>query len=224
MKKEKKLLQFGEEVEGYDAPVLNEREIRAAAGILFLVMAVSLSFVLFKGNFLLIKYVIIGFFTDFLIRVIINPKFSPTLIMGRMIVSRQVPEYVGAPQKKFAWTIGLALSGLMFFLLVIVNSYSVITGSICLVCLVFLFFETAFGICLGCLFYPFFYKTQMRYCTGDSCDQAKEKPVQNTTWAQRLIVLGFVVSIGLAAFFFNDRFREAPRKLWTILQSEEHRH
>jgi len=28
--------QFGETVEGYSIPVLNEREIRAAAGILFL--------------------------------------------------------------------------------------------------------------------------------------------------------------------------------------------
>jgi len=29
-----KIIQFGEHVEGYDIPVLNEREIRAAAGIL----------------------------------------------------------------------------------------------------------------------------------------------------------------------------------------------
>jgi hypothetical protein len=42
------------------------------------------------------------FLTDFIIRVFVNPKFSPTLIIGRLIVSNQVPEYVGAPQKKFA--------------------------------------------------------------------------------------------------------------------------
>ena len=30
-------MKFGEDVEGYDIPVLNEREIRASAGILFLV-------------------------------------------------------------------------------------------------------------------------------------------------------------------------------------------
>lgn len=221
MKKEYNIVQFGEDVEGFDGPVLNEREIRAAAGILFFVMAVSLSFVLFKGNFLLIKYVIVGFFTDFIIRVAISPGFSPTLILGRMIVSRQVPEYVGAPQKKFAWTIGLALSGLMLLLLVILNSYSVITGVICFICLVFLFFETAFGICLGCLFYPLFYKKQMRNCAGETCDRTKEKPLQRTSWGQRLVVLVFFLSIGLVAFFFHDHFREAPRKLWTVLQSEE---
>ena len=32
------IIKFGEDVEGYNIPVLNEREIRAAAGILFLIM------------------------------------------------------------------------------------------------------------------------------------------------------------------------------------------
>src|SRR6185436_12792957 len=112
-----KPIQFGENVEGYNIPVLNEREIRAAAGILFLATFISLMLILFKNNFLLIKYVITLFLTDFVIRVFVNPKYSPTLILGRLIVSNQVPEYVGARQKKFAWRIGLALSATMFFLM-----------------------------------------------------------------------------------------------------------
>src|SRR5678815_4118196 len=101
------LIQFGENVEGYNMPVLNEREIRASAGILFLATFISLMLIIFKNNFLPIKYVITIFLTDFIIRVFINPKFSPTLIIGRLIVSNQVPEYVGAQQKKFAWLIGI---------------------------------------------------------------------------------------------------------------------
>src|SRR4030095_13555092 len=100
-----KLVQFGENVEGYNFRVLNEREIRAAAGILFLATFISAAFVEFKNNFLPIKHVVTGFLADFIIRVFINPKFSPTLILGRLIVSNQVPEYVGAQQKKFAWGI-----------------------------------------------------------------------------------------------------------------------
>src|SRR5215218_4300766 len=153
MKKTNKVIAFGEDVEGYNLPVLNEREIRASAGILFVLMFASLMLILFRENFLLIKYVITIFLTDLLIRVFINPKFSPTLIIGRLIVSKQVPEYVGAPQKKFAWEIGIVLASLMFFLLVVLNSYSIITGLTCLVCLAFLFFESAFGICFGCLVY-----------------------------------------------------------------------
>src|SRR4051794_22905895 len=96
-----KTLQFGENVEGYDIPVLNEREIRAAAGILFLATFISLMLIVFKNNFLPIKYVITFFLADLLIRVFVNPRFSPTLITGRLIVRNQVPEYVGARQKKF---------------------------------------------------------------------------------------------------------------------------
>ena len=153
-----KIIQFGEEVEGYDIPVLNEREIRAAAGLLFLLMFIAILVVVFKGDFLMLKYAVIIFLSDIVIRVFVNPKFSPSLIIGRLIVRNQVPEYVGARQKKFAWIIGVVLGAVMFILLVVVNAYSPITGIICLICLVFLFFETAFGICLGCKFYSLIYK------------------------------------------------------------------
>ena len=91
---------FGEIVEGYDIPVLNEREIRASSGILFLAIATSLVLIIAKGDFLLTKYVVTIFLVDFLIRVFLSPAYSPSMIVGRMIVSNQVPEYVGAKTKK----------------------------------------------------------------------------------------------------------------------------
>jgi hypothetical protein len=206
----KKIISFGETVDGYNIPVLNEREIRASAGILFLVMFFSLMMIIFKGNFLLIKYVIVLFLTDFIIRVFINPKYSPTLIMGRLIVSRQNPEYVGAAQKKFAWIIGIILATVMFTFLVVVNAYSPITGIICLICLVFLFFESAFGICLGCLFYGLFYKEKAQYCPGEVCNVKAKQEIQKTTGKQLLIVATFIVYIVLAVYLFNDQFRKAP--------------
>lgn len=214
-----KIINFGEDVEGYDIPVLNEREIRASAGILFLSMLISLMLILFKGNFLMIKYVIIIFLTDLIIRVFVNPKFSPTLIIGRLIVSRQVPEYVGAAQKKFAWKIGIILASLMFFLLVIINSYSIITGLTCLICLVFLFFESAFGICLGCLVYGWFYKEKAQHCAGEICDVRNKQEIQKTSRVQILIVLALIVYVILAIIFFNDHFSEKPRNLWEIISS-----
>src|SRR5579872_3615636 len=101
-----KHIQFGEEVPGYTIRVLNEREIRAAAGLLFLATFISLFLILFTNNFVPIKYVITLFLSDFLIRVFISPRYSPTLILGRLIVNRQTPEYVGARQKRFAWSVG----------------------------------------------------------------------------------------------------------------------
>lgn len=215
------IIKFGEDVQGYDIPVLNEREIEASAGILFLVMFTSLMLILFNGDFLLVKYVIIMFLTDFIIRVFVNPKYSPTLILGRLIVSNQNPEYVGARQKKFAWIIGLALATIMFVFLVIVNAFSPITGIICLICLIFLFFESAFGICLGCKFYSMFYKEKAQYCPGEVCDVKSKHDIQKTSTAQRLIVLGFIAYIFFAVILFNDSFSKKPYDLFGITSSSQ---
>jgi len=211
-----KVIKFGETVEGYNIPVLNEREIRASAGILFVFIFISLMLVLFKNDFLLIKYVIIIFLTDFIIRVFINPKFSPTLIIGRLIVRNQVPEYVGAQQKKFAWIIGIVLATIMFIFFIVVNAFSPITGIICLTCLIFLFFESAFGICLGCKFYSLFYKEKAQHCPGEVCDAKSKQEIQKTSRAQLLIVLGLIAYIFLIAFLFNNQLSKKPYDLFGI--------
>ena len=217
----KKVIKFGEDVEGYNIPVLNEREIRASAGILFLFTFMSLMLIIFKQNFLLIKYVITLFFLDFIIRVFVNPKYSPTLIIGRLIVGRQNPEYVGAAQKKFAWIIGLVLATTMFIFLVIVNAFSPITGIICLICLIFLFFESAFGICLGCLFYGWFYKEKAQYCPGEVCNIKAKQDIQKTSVVQILIIFGFIAFIFLTVFLFNDNFSKKPHDLFGIVSSAQ---
>jgi len=211
---------FGEDVKGYNIPVLNEREIRASAGIVFLIMLISLMLILFKGNFIPIKYVITLFLTDFIIRIFINPRYSPTLIVGRLIVSRQNPEYVGAAQKKFAWIIGFALSSIMFVLMVLLNSYSIITGLTCLVCLVFLFFESAFGICLGCIVYAWFYKEKAQYCPGEVCDSKAKQDIQKTSLGQIAIVCGFIALAILINYLFNDYLSLKPGLLWDIVKSK----
>jgi len=214
------IIKFGEDVKGYNIPVLNEREIRASAGILFVLIFFSLMQVIFKQNFLLIKYVITMFLTDFIIRVFVNPKFSPVLIIGRLVVRNQVPEYVGAQQKKFAWIIGLVLATIMFIHLVIVNAFSPISGIICLTCLVFLFFESAFGICLGCKFYSMIYKKKAQYCPGEVCDVKAKQDIQKTSKAQLLIVLGFILYIFLAVLLFNSDLSKKPYDLFGITGSQ----
>lgn len=211
-----KFINFGEVVEGYSIPVLNEREIRAAAGLLFLMMFISVMTVVLTNNFLLLKYAVTIFLTDMVIRVFINPKYAPTLILGRWIVNNQVPEYVGAQQKKFAWVIGVALATLFFIFSVVLNSYSPITGIICLVCLIFLFFEAVFGICLGCKFYSMFYKEKAQYCPGEVCEPKDRQAIQKTSGTQWLIVLGFIGYIVLMSVLFNDNFSVRPYDMFGL--------
>jgi len=212
-----KATKFGEEVIGYNIPVLNEREIRASAGILFVFMLISLMLIIFKGDFIMIKYMITLFLIDMIIRVFISPRYSPTLIIGRIIVRNQNPEYVGAAQKKFAWMIGFSLASMMFFLMVVLNSYSIITGLTCLVCLLFLFFESAFGICLGCVAYKWFYKDKAQYCPGEICDVKAKQEIQKVSLSQVFIVIGFIAFIMLMIYVFNEALSEKPGNLWQKL-------
>ena len=208
--------QFGEQVEGYPIPVLNEREVRASAGILFVVMFSAVALIELRGNYLLLKYFITLFLVDFIIRVFVHPRYAPTLIIGRLIVTAQNPEWVGAAQKKFAWTIGLALAAAMFVLMVVINSHSIVSSVICGMCVLFLFFESAFGICLGCLFYRWFYKERAQYCPGEVCDPKTKQGLQKITRTQVTIAVGFIILILLMIIFFNDQFSAQPRSLWEI--------
>ncbi|MFA5012628.1 MAG: DUF4395 domain-containing protein [Ignavibacteria bacterium] len=212
----RKTLNFGEEVEGYNIPVLNEREIRAAAGILFLFTFISFMVIIFNGDFTMFKIVISGFLLDFLIRVFINPKFSPTLILGRFTVRNQTPEYVGAAQKKFSWYIGVGLAAVMFVHMVVINAFSPITGIICLICLVFLFFESAFGICLGCKFYNLFFKEKAQHCPGEVCDMKSRQDIQKISGMQFAVLVGFAALIFITSYVIKDEFSKRPYDIFGI--------
>ena len=214
------IFQFGETVPGYDIPVLNEREIRAGAGILFVLMFVAILVVVLQGDFTLLKYAITIFLTDILIRVVVNPRYAPSLILGRWIVRNQTPEYVGAAQKKFAWIIGIVLATVMFALQVVVNSFSPITGLICLICLVFLFFETSFGICIGCVVYRAIYKEKAQYCPGEVCEVRDRQEIQKSSLAQAVVLLAFVGYVVLVAVVFHDDLAQPPFDLFGLTDAQ----
>ena len=209
-----KNIRFGEIVNGYEIPVLNNREIRATAGIMFLMAFISLVLILSNGNFVPVKYVLSVFVVEFFIRLFINPKYAPLLIIGRMIVSNQNPEFVGAEQKKFAWFIGFTISVIMFFLLVIMNAFSPITGFACLICLILMFSESAFGICIGCKMYGFIKKDKAQYCPGEICDIKQKYDIQKISVKQWLVLFGLVLFIALLFILFQEQFSVKSHNLF----------
>ena len=195
-----KVLQFGEQMPEYAVPVLNEREARAGAGILFLVAIVAFMNAWFNGDFAPTKLVVIGFFTDFLIRVFVNPKYAPSLVLGRIAVRNQQPEYVGAPQKRFAWFIGFVLAACMMYLVVFRNVRGPVNLIICALCLLLLFFEAVFGICIGCAIYNLFNKDKAQLCPGGACEAGEKSEIQMVGLAQIAIL---VVFFGILYWFAN---------------------
>jgi hypothetical protein len=196
----KNICYFGEKKQGYNVRVLNEREIRASAGILFLFAMISFMNAWLNGNFDYIKIFIIAFLLDFFIRIFINPKYAPSLIIGRVFVRNQKVEYVGAPQKKFAWILGFILASTMFYLVVLNDMIGPINLYICLICLTLLFFESAFGICIGCKIYNIFNTEKARLCPGWVCETTQKEEIQTISLFQIAIALLYIIFlIALAA-------------------------
>ena len=194
-----KILGFGETIAGYDVPVLNEREVRAAAGILFLFAVMTFSSAWFVGNFRPTKIFVIAFLIDFTIRLFINPRFAPSMIAARFAVRGQMPEWVGAPQKRFAWAIGWVLAIAMLWLIVINNVIGPINMLICGSCLLLMFFECAFGICIGCKLYNAFTRQQAQHCAGGSCEVFVPHPSQKVGAGGTAIVAAFFAVIGIVS-------------------------
>ena len=193
---------FGEIVEGYDVRVLNEREARAAAGILFIFGFLSFMNSFMLGNFVFTQYFVGFFMVDFLIRVI-NQNYSPSLLLGRVFVQNQIPEYVGASQKRFAWSIGLVLSIFMFYLVVIDPQMNPIKIVICIICLGLLISESAFSICLGCKMYNFIKKEKATNCPGGVCETRTKDAIQTFNMYQKSIVSISTISITIGLYLFS---------------------
>jgi hypothetical protein len=202
-----RILQFGESVEGYGVKVLNERAVRAAAGILFFLAIVSFMNAWLVGNFQPTRIFVVGFLVDFVIRIFVNPAFAPSLIVGQFMVRKQAPEYVGAPQKRFAWAIGLALALAMLYLMVINNVVGPVNLIVCGTCLLLLFFESAFGICIGCKLYNLFSRNRAQLCPGEVCDVEKAPARQPLGLAHASVLAVFVGLVYASA----DLVTAAPR-------------
>jgi hypothetical protein len=189
------LFTFGERIDGFAVPVLNERAVRAAAGIVFFFAMVSFMNAWLIGNFQPTRVFVVAFLIDFTLRIFVNPKFAPSMILGQWMVRKQQPEWVGAPQKRFAWSIGFVLALAMLYLVVIQHVIGPINLIVCAACLVLLFFEAAFGICIGCKVYNAFSKDQAQLCPGGVCEFVPARGASGS-WAHGAVVLAFAGLIG----------------------------
>jgi len=134
-------------------PVLNERAVRAGAGILFVAGLFAFFQAFYLREFFYIQWFVLFFWLDFFMKVVVGTAFSPVSQLANWLVKAQTPEYVGAIQKRFAWSIGLFLSSVMIVLIFGFGIVGLPNLIICSVCLAFMFLETSLGICVGCKIY-----------------------------------------------------------------------
>lgn len=70
-------------------PVLNERQVRAGAGIMLVLGIFAFSQAFFEQNFLPLKFVVVFFFIDFFAKVVVGTRFSPVGFIAGLIVRKQ---------------------------------------------------------------------------------------------------------------------------------------
>ena len=161
---------IGQIVPGYEVAVIDERAVRAAAGLLFLAGGIAVAWALNTQSTRPLQPFGMLFMVDMLLRVTAGDRWSPTMALGRLVVSRQTPEWVGAAQKEFAWWLGFGLAATSCVTMGLLAAPLWVTLALCGVCLTLLFLETAFGICVGCALQTRFGKRPPMYCPGGSCE------------------------------------------------------
>lgn len=219
----KEFFVYGEKVAGYDVRVLNEREARAAAGILFVGAFLGLTNGVMLGTAVFSEYFVSFFALDFTIRVI-KPQYAPSLLLGRFFVQNQTPEYVGAEQKRFAWLLGMILSWPMFYYLVIDFQPNPIKVLVCLICMALLFLESAFSICVGCKLFNIFKKEKATHCPGDVCELKIKEPIQRFSAVQRSILVLTVIALTYGTYSYITKLPDRTmltQKIKTMMMSEE---
>jgi len=195
------LRDYGEKVPGYDVTVINEREARAAAGILCMLGTIVIFVGIGFGHIIVARVYLAFLFLDFSIR-LISPKYSPSLLLGKMVVQNQKPEYVGGLQKRFAWALGWLIAIPMMDWFVIhwdITFYKVL---ICILCISLMFLESAFSVCVGCMIYKAITREDPEHCPGGTCEIRRKEPIQMFSLTQKIIagLTLFALTVGVYLF------------------------
>lgn len=217
------LFAYGEKVPGYEVRVLNEREARAAAAILFVGAFLGLTNGVMLGTAVFSEYFVTFFAIDFTMRVL-QPRYAPSLMLGRFFVRNQTPEYVGATQKRFAWALGMVIAWPMFYYLVIDFQPNPIKVLVCLICMALLFFESAFSICLGCKIFNLVKKEKATHCPGDVCEMKIKEPIQKFDPVQKVILVATVAVMFYGAYAYMTKLPDRTnltKKLKIMMMSDE---
>ena len=218
----KEFFAYGEKVYGYDVRVLNEREARAAAAILFVGAFLGLTNGVMLGTAVFSKYFVSFFALDFTIRVI-KPRYAPSLLVGRFFVQNQTPEYVGAEQKRFAWLLGMIIAWPMFYYLVIDFQPNPLKVLVCLICMALLFLEAAFSICLGCKIFSLIKRKKASHCPGGVCEMKIKEPIQRFSLVQKMIVIVTFIGMVYGGYAYMTKLPDKTflvKKLKVMMMSE----
>ena len=214
--------------------VVNENEVRAAAGLTMVIGAVAFSYAYFAKQYVPLQVASSLFFIEFLVRVTAGLRYSPVGVLARAMMLGRAPEWVSTKPKRFAWTLGLVMALAMT---VITNSgiRGPLPRTMCLICLTLMWMESALGLCLGCKIYGLLLRRgwigadpEIEVCADGSCSPSSE-PTNNA--ARRVSssasgVISAALAVGaLLAFAAPASAAPAPSgdpvRFWSVSKVEQ---
>jgi hypothetical protein len=157
-------------------PVINERAVRATAGIVMVLAAIAIAIAYFDHNYTPVRIISILVAVDFALRQIAGlTPLSPIGTLGTFLVKNQTPEWVGVTQKRFAWALAFAMA-LLIAILTNAEVHGLGVQLIGLTLIALLWLESVVGFCVGCFIYSRLIKAGLIHpedapaCGGNSCE------------------------------------------------------
>lgn len=160
---------------------VDETEIRFSAWLALVFALLSFYFVMFKWNFDIAFFTVWIIWLDFILKVFISPDYSIFWRIVRLFLKNKKKHMVWSVQKRFAWSIGFLLSTFVIYCMLLLSWYMPSTNPqvmyiiemintniannalivipknpailACILCIVFMFLESVFWICVGCKMY-----------------------------------------------------------------------
>ncbi len=102
---------------------VDEREVRIATGITLILGLFSFFLTGFKGEFFIPLIFVSLMVFDFILKVFVGPQYSLFASFVRLFLKKKDPIWVGAVQKRFAWSIGLFLSSFALYCILILGRF-----------------------------------------------------------------------------------------------------
>lgn len=165
---------------------INEHEIRVTTWLTLVLGLFSFFLVFFKANFHIPLLLVGTIWLDFVLKIFISPKISIYWNIAKLFIYKREPLWVGAVQKRFAWSIWLFLTTFVIYCLLILWKYIyswapqieliiktmqiniqewklIVTPMnpaiiACLICIVFMWLESVVGYCVWCSIYVWLVK------------------------------------------------------------------
>jgi uncharacterized delta-60 repeat protein len=220
------------------AAVVNEHEVRAAAGLTMAIGAVAFGYAYFAKQYIPLQAAASLFLAEFLIRVTAGLRYSPIGVVARAMTLGRAPEWVSTKPKRFAWTLGLAMALAMT---VITNSGTrgPLPRTMCLICLTLMWMESALGLCLGCKIYGLLLRRgwiganpDIEVCADGSCARSSEPTKRvgvgaSSSFSASGVPGAALAVVGVLLVFASSAAAAAPRPIgpplrrWSVSEIDQ---